>query len=158
MAGLFAKLRATVDAGEPATPATVATPSPALPLRTSESSRCSGSSSASDSEGERHVEPEPETAESDHIEALAEALTEKAGAFMGDGIEQAEADHLAVVVVQCRTCTHYRRSRNKPEASAGICTEGAWPLSWSAHAAQRHGMPSHPPRSPRLCESWRGTE
>lgn len=100
-----------------------------------------------------HVAPDPETAESDRIEALADALTEKAGAFIGDGIEQAEADRLAVVAVQCRACARYRSNKNNPDAGMGICTVGAWPLSRSALRMHQRGMPPYP-LAPRCCDQF----
>lgn len=99
------------------------------------------------------VEPSPDSIDADRIEALTEALTEKAGAFINDGFDQAEADRRAVEVVQCRACRHYQPDVINPDGGMGTCQVSAWPLSFSAVSLPRRGMAPWP-HAPRRCEAF----
>jgi hypothetical protein len=82
---------------------------------------------------------------------LAEHLTERAAILEYDaGLERAQADVLAVRIVQCSTCVHWTPD---PLGSGGIgkCATGADAESWSAHDRR----PLSPwPDAPRYCAGW----
>ena len=105
----------------------------------------------------RLVELDSAAAEGDRVDAMAEALTEKSGAFINDGFDLAEADRCAVVVVQCRSCQHYQPDAINPDGGMGTCRVSAWPLSVSAVSSHRLGMAPWPD-APRRCEAFQAIE
>lgn len=84
---------------------------------------------------------------------ILEALTEKAGAFLADGLTIVQADIAAVRIVQCRTCSQFTANERTPEAGMGACAVKAWPQSVSTEPTRRKGYAPYP-AAPRICEQW----
>ena len=99
--------------------------------------------------------PHPKNSEAandaDRLTDLAEHLTERAAILEFDAdLDRAQADAVAVRIVQCSTCQHWTAD---PLGGGGIgaCATGADSDSWSAFD---HRPLSAWPDAPRHCAGW----
>lgn len=87
---------------------------------------------------------------------MLEELEERAAIIEHEAGEEREAaEHMALRLVQCRTCAHFTPHPNDPAAGMGMgrCAVDGPALSMSPHAVER-GLPAWP-NAPRYCTRWR---